>query len=178
MSTDKDAAPEWGPKMQALSNDRRRAFVCALYDEQAPMKGDGLLIYAAKKAGYGNKEGTSTNEALGVIGARLVQDESVHDAIAEYSRNLVRVISPEAVRAVRNLIRNPKAKDHAHAVGMILDRIAPVETTHTVKVEDNRPPSREAMERVLARIDELAVRAGVMLPAIEADYRVINDDDA
>jgi hypothetical protein len=30
----------------------------------------------------------------------------------------------------------------------------------------------------LARIDELAVRAGVMLPAIEADYRVINDDDA
>jgi hypothetical protein len=178
MSTDKDAAPEWGPKMQALSNDRRRAFVCALYDEQAPMKGDGLLIYAAKKAGYGNKEGTSTNEALGVIGARLVQDESVHDAIAEYSRNLVRVISPEAVRAVRNLIRNPKAKDHARAVGMILDRIAPVETTHTVKVEDNRPPSREAMERVLARIDELAVRAGVMLPAIEADYRVINDDDA
>ena len=78
---------------------------------------------------------------------------------------------------MRNLIRNPKAKDHARAVGMILDRIAPVETTHTVKVEDNRPPSREAMERVLARIDELAVRAGVMLPAIEADYRVVNDDD-
>jgi phage terminase small subunit len=164
--------------MQALSNDRRRAFVCALYDEQAPMKGDGLLIYAARKAGYGNKEGTTTNLALGVIGSRLVQYESVHDAIAEYSRNLVRVISPEAVRAVRNLIRNPKAKDHARAVGMILDRIAPVETMHTVKVEDNRPPSREAMERVLARIDELAVRAGVMLPAIEADYRVINDDDA
>jgi hypothetical protein len=164
--------------MQALSNDRRRAFVCALYDEQAPMKGDGLLIYAAKKAGYGNKQGTTTNEAFGVIAARLVQDESVHDAIAEYSRNLVRVISPEAVRAVRNLIRNPKAKDHARAVGMILDRIAPLETMHTVKVEDNRPPSREAMERVLARIDELAVRAGVMLPAIEADYRVINDDDA
>jgi phage terminase small subunit len=164
--------------MQALSNDRRRAFVCALYDEQAPMKGDGLLIYAARKAGYGNKEGTTTNLALGVIGSRLVQYESVHDAIAEYSRNLVRVISPEAVRAVRNLIRNPKAKDHARAVGMILDRIAPVETMHTVKVEDNRPPSREAMERVLARIDELAVRAGVMLPAIEADYRVVNDDDA
>jgi phage terminase small subunit len=178
MSIGKDAAPEWGPKMQALSNDRRRAFVCALYDEQAPMKGDGLLIYAARKAGYGNKEGTTTNESLGVIGARLVQDESVHDAIAEYSRNLVRVISPEAVRAVRNLIRNPKAKDHARAVGMILDRIAPVETTHTLKVEDNRPPSREAMERVLARIDELAVRAGVMLPAIKADYRVVNDDDA
>jgi hypothetical protein len=164
--------------MQALSNDRRRAFVCALYDEQAPMKGDGLLIYAARKAGYGNKEGTTTNLALGVIGSRLVQYESVHDAIAEYSRNLVRVISPEAVRAVRNLIRNPKAKDHARAVGMILDRIAPVETMHTVKVEDNRAPSREAMERVLARIDELAVRAGVMLPAIEADYRVVNDDDA
>ena len=178
MSTDKDAAPEWGPKMQALSNNRRRAFVCALYDEQAPMKGDGLLIYAARKAGYGNKEGTTTNEAFGAIGGRLVQSERVHEAIAEYSRNLVRVISPEAVRAVRNLIRNPKAKDHARAVGMILDRIAPLETTHTVKVEDNRPPSREAMERVLARIDELAVRAGVMLPAIEADYRVVNDDDA
>ena len=178
MSTDKDAAPEWGPKMQALHNDRQRNFVAALYDEEAPMKGDGLLIYAARKAGYGNKEGTTTNEAFGAIGGRLVQSERVHEAIAEYSRNLVRVISPEAVRAVRNLIRNPKAKDHARAVGMILDRIAPLETTHTVKVEDNRPPSREAMERVLARIDELAVRAGVMLPAIEADYRVVNDDDA
>src|ERR1700749_883469 len=82
MSTDKDAAPEWGPKMQALHNDRQRNFVAALYDEEAPMKGDGLLIYAARKAGYGNKEGTTTNEAFGAIGGRLVQSERVHEAIA------------------------------------------------------------------------------------------------
>ena len=48
-------APPWGPKMLALSTDKQRAFVCALYDEEAPIKGEGLLIWAARKAGYGNK---------------------------------------------------------------------------------------------------------------------------
>ena len=148
------------------------------------MKGDGLLIYAARKAGYGNREGTSTNEALGVIGARLVQDESVHDAIAEFSRGLVRAISPEAIRAVRSLIRNPKAKDHARAVGMILDRIAPVETTHRLKVEQTwQPPTLEATQAVLQRIAELAAAAGMSkLPApvdaIDAEFSEVKPESS
>jgi len=45
--------------MLALS-EKRRASVCALYDDEAPLKGDGLLIYAARTAGYGTP--TSSNK--------------------------------------------------------------------------------------------------------------------
>jgi hypothetical protein len=172
-----EAVPQWGSKMSALS-EKRRAFVIALYSDDAPAKGDGLLIWAAREAGYGTP--TSSNKSLGVIASRIVNDEQVQHAIAEYAKGLIRAISPEAVRSVRELVRNTKHKDHARAIGMILDRVDPPETTHTVKVEGNRPPSREAVERVLARIDELAVRAGVVLPPIDADYKLIENarDDA
>jgi hypothetical protein len=168
--------PAWGPKMAALS-EKRRAFVVALYSDDAPAKGDGLLIWAAQQAGYGTP--TSSNKSLGVIANRIVHDDTVQQAIAEFSRGMVRAIAPEAVRAVRELVRDTKHKDHGRAIGQILDRVAPIETTHNVKIEDNRPPSREAMERVLARINELAMRAGVVLPP-EADYKLIEGphDDA
>ena len=56
--------PEWGPKMLALPNDRWRNFVMALYDEEAPRKNDGLLLYAIRKAGFGTP--TSTTKAMSV----------------------------------------------------------------------------------------------------------------
>jgi hypothetical protein len=37
--------PEWPARMRALANDNQRAFVIALFDEEAPLKGDGLLIW-------------------------------------------------------------------------------------------------------------------------------------
>jgi hypothetical protein len=165
--------PAWGPKMAALS-DKRCAFVIALYSDDAPAKGDGLLIWAATRAGYGTS--TSSNMSLGVIANRLVHDESVQQAIAEFSRSAVRAIAPEAVRAVRDLVRNTQHKDHGRAIGQILDRVAPFETINHVKIEDTTRPSPEAMQRVMARINELAMRAGVVLPAIEADFKVIGDD--
>jgi len=66
------------------------------------------------------------------------------------------------VRAVKNLIRDKKHKDHARAVAMVLDRIDPVETSHIVNVGDVRPPSIEATQKVLDRIEKLARRAGLI----------------
>jgi hypothetical protein len=175
LRADKDDVPEFGPHMLALANDRQRKFVAALYDEDAPIKGAGLLLYAARKAGYGNAQGTTTDQALSVIASRIVHDERVQAAIAEYSRTTIRAISPEAIRALREVIRDPKHRDHMRAISAIADRVYPIEQTHTVKVEDNRPPSIEATERVLARINELAVRAG--LPPLPAPSPVIEDVD-
>jgi hypothetical protein len=142
---------------------KRRDFVVNLYDEEAPAKGDGLLIFAAAKAGYGT--GQSSNKVLSVIANRLIQDDRVKEAIAEYSRGLVRAISPEAVCAVRALVRDPTHKDHARAVMAIMDRFDPLETTHTVKIEDNRPPSAEVTQAVLDRIEQLMLRVGLVKPA-------------
>jgi hypothetical protein len=154
-------APEWGPAMSALS-EKRRAFVVALYDEDAPRKGEGLFIYAAQVAGYGTP--TSSKKSLGVIAGRIAHDDRVQAAIVEHSQRCLRAIPPEAIRALKDLIRDPKHKDHARGIAMVLDRADPLQTMHTVKLEDSRPPSIEATERVLARIEELARRAG-LLPA-------------
>jgi hypothetical protein len=171
----KDEAPEWGPAMGALP-EKRRAFVIALYSDDAPMKGKGLLIWAAARAGYGTP--TSSNQSLSVIAARLVSDDRIRAAIVEFSRSVVRAISPDAVRAVRDLIKNPKARDHARALAMVLDRTDPIETTHNVKIDDRRPPSIEVTDKVIARIAELARRAGAPglpppAPVIDADFQVV-----
>jgi hypothetical protein len=151
---------EWGPAMAALPNDRQRAFVVALYDEEAPRKGDGLLIYAARAAGYGTA--TSSTKSLGVIANRIVHDGRVQAAIVEHSRSVLRAVPPEAIRALKDLIRDPKARDHARAIAMVIDRTDPVATMTTLRIEDARPPSPEITQKVLDRIDELARRAGLL----------------
>lgn len=169
---------EWGPAMAALPNDRQRAFVVALYDEEAPRKGDGLLIYAARAAGYGTA--TSSTKSLGVIANRIVHDGRVQAAIVEHSRSVLRAVPPEAIRALKELIRDPKARDHARAIAMVIDRTDPVATLTTLRIEDTRPPAPEITQKVLERIDELARRAG-LLPAprmIDGDCRDITPQEA
>jgi hypothetical protein len=152
---------QFGPKMAALP-EKRRALVVALFDDDAPSKGDGLLIWAARKVGYGTP--TSSTRSLGNIAGRIIHDDAVQDAIREHSHRVMRAIPPEAIRALRELIRDPTHRDHARAIAMVIDRTDPVQTMHTVKVEDHRPASPEITERVLARIDELARRAGLLPP--------------
>ena len=64
---------------------------------------------------------------------------------------MLRAGAPEAVKALHNLIRDPKHKDHGRAIGMVLDRVDPI-TSHqqievTHKVVD---PDRDAIEEVRA----------------------------
>jgi hypothetical protein len=168
---DTDPSPEWGPAMSALS-EKRRAFVVALFDDAAPRKGQGLILWAAQLAGYGTP--TSSKKSLGVIGTRIIHDDRVQAAIAEYSQRVLRAIPPEAIRALKNLIRDPKHKDHARGIAMVLDRADPVQTTHTIKVEDNRPPSIEVTQAVLDRIEALMHRAGLAPPAKVIDGDAID----
>ena len=56
---------------------------------------------------------------------------------------------------------------------VLMTVLDPLETTATIKIEDNRPASPEITAKVLDRIDELARRAG-LLPApkiIDVDSR-------
>jgi hypothetical protein len=158
-----EAAPEWGPKMLALPNDRWRYFVMALYDQEAPPKGKGLMSYAAKKVGFGTA--TSTAKSISVQAHRVCYDKRTQEAIAEYSIAAVRGgLAPDVVKGIRNVVNDPKHRDHGRILVEMYGRLDPLQTVHKVTVEDTRPPSIEAIERVLERIDELARRAG-LLPA-------------
>jgi hypothetical protein len=167
---------QFGPKMAALS-EKRRALVVALFDDDAPSKGDGLLPWAARKAGYGTA--TSSTRSLGNIAGRIIHDDAVQDGIKEHSHRVMRAIPPEAIRALKALIRNPDHREHMRAIATVLDRTDPLQTLHTVKVEDARPPSPEITAKVLERIDELARRAGLLPPpqTIEGDFEIVESGD-
>jgi hypothetical protein len=176
-----DEAPQWGPAMQALS-PRRQQFVIHLFDEDAPAKGKGLLQQAARRAGLGNAQGTSTDKAISCISSRIFNDPRVQAAVREYGRTMVRSLAPAAVQAVRALIANSKHKDHARGIAMILDREWPAESTHNVKVEHYTAPTPAATEAVLKRIAELAKQAGMpKLPAptdaVDVEYAEVPADD-
>lgn len=174
--SDTEGNIEDGPAMRALANDKQRAFVRALFD--APSK-DGRIIWAARVAGYGTE--TSTNKVLSTIGARLHTSEPIQAAIAEHSQRVLRGLSPSAIKALEDLIADPKHRDHARGIAMILDRSDPLQTTHNVIV-DHRSERQlvAATKEVIARIHELAQRAGLkeLPPPIDAEYSIVPEGAA
>lgn len=76
---------------------------------------------------------------------------------------MLRVGAPEAVKAIQNLVRDPTHKDHARALGMVLDRVDPI-TTHQIVDVTHRTidPQREAIEELRA-LRQLGVTREVMV---------------
>jgi phage terminase small subunit len=142
--------------MKALSSDRHRAFVRALYQVKP---GHGANVKAAKLAGFGSP--TSTPQSMATIASRLAHDERVLAAIREEDEKRIRSSAPRAISALSRLIENPRSKDHARGIAMVLDRVHPVETTHKVTVEHQAASSMKATAEVFERIMALAARAGV-----------------
>jgi phage terminase small subunit len=125
---------DFGPAMKALRSDRHRMFVLALYSVRP---GHGAQVRAAKAAGFGTT--TTSPQSWSVIASRLAHDEKIQAALAEEDQKRIRASAPRAVRALAAMVENSKHKDHARAVGMVLDRVHPTETIshHTVDVTHN-----------------------------------------
>jgi hypothetical protein len=145
-----------GPKMLALPTDRHRAFVRALYQVKP---GHGANVKAAKLSGWGSP--SSTAQSMATIASRLAHDERVLAAMREEDEKRIRSSAPRAIAALSALIENPKSKDHARGIAMVLDRVHPVETTHHVKVEHEAAASFKATAEVFERIMALAALAGI-----------------
>lgn len=171
-----DGLPEYGPAMLALGNDKQRAWVSAYFD--AP-KNDGRILFATRAAGYGTPE--SSTKSLSVIGSRLHTNAKIQAALAEESYRRLRGLAPSAVKALENLLDDPHHKEHGRAIGLILERTDAVTTTHNVVVErrDQQDITR-ATAQVLARIEELATRAGLkqLPPVIDAEFTAVNKGEA
>ncbi|WP_354102246.1 hypothetical protein [Bradyrhizobium sp. RT7b] len=142
-----------GPAFSALTEKQRR-FVLALFD--AP-RSHGSLTFAAKAAGYE----TTSRASLHSIAHQLGSDPKVEAAIAEISRQYLVTLGPRAVRAMRRVLDDDKHKDFGRVLGIVMDRVSPVQSTALVKVEHEAGPSLRAVANVTARILELAERAGV-----------------
>jgi hypothetical protein len=145
-----------GPKMLALPTDRHRAFVRALYTVRP---GHGARVKAAKIAGFGCP--TSSPQSMATIASRLSHDERVLAALAEEDQKYIRSSAPRAIGALSRLIENPRHKDHARGIAMVLDRTMPLETVHNVKVEHEASASMKATAEVFEKIMQLAARANV-----------------
>jgi phage terminase small subunit len=151
-----------GPAMLALPTDRHRAFVRALYTVRP---GHGARVKAAKLAGFGTP--TSTPQSMATIASRLSHDERVLAAIAEEDQKFIRSSAPRAISALSRLIEDPKAKDHARGIAMVLDRVHPAETQHTIKVEHDATPSFKDTAVIMERIALLAARYNAMPTLVE-----------
>jgi phage terminase small subunit len=134
---------EWGPCMKALPSDRHRAFVLALYQIKP---GYGAQVAAAKMAGFGSS--TSSPKSWSVIASRLSHDERILAALHEEDQKYIRASAPRAVRALGRLIEDPEHKDHARAIGMVLDRVHPTEQRHVVDVHHHVDHDAEAIAQL------------------------------
>jgi hypothetical protein len=151
-----------GPMMKALPTDRHRAFVRALYQVKP---GHGANVKAARLAAFGTPN--SSPQSMATIASRLAHDERVLAAIREEDEKRIRSSAPRAISALSRLIENPKHKDHARGIAMVLDRVHPVETVHKVDVShkhDVTPNARETAQ-ILERIAELSAKFSVRLPS-------------
>jgi phage terminase small subunit len=149
-----------GPSMLALPTDRHRAFVRALYTVRP---GFGSRVKAAKLAGWGCEN--SSAQSMATIASRLSHDERVLAAIAEEDQKYIRSSAPRAISALGRLIEDPRHKDHARGIAMVLDRTMPLETQHTVKVQHDVTENFRDTAQVHARIAELTAKYRVPLPA-------------
>jgi len=125
-----------GPAMTALSC-RHRVFVAAFMNGR---QGSGAAVAAAKAAGYGNRDGSSTPAAMAVIASRIKARDDVIAAIGELAKKQIRQLAPLAVEAVRDIVSTIGDPHRLKAANVILERIDPQvskhEVAHTVEIVD------------------------------------------
>ena len=103
----------------------------------------------------------------------LNSDPKVQAAIAETSQQYITALGPHAVRALKKVLDNSAHRDHGRALGLVLERVAPAESTLTVK-HDATPAFQNTAE-VMKRIAELAVKFNITLPVPKVIDTVANE---
>jgi hypothetical protein len=159
MALDAEEIARFGPAMRALPSDRWRTFVIALY--RVP-PGRGARVAACKAAGFGTTRTTAKTWAG--IAHRLENDPRIQAAIKEEDQRQFRSLGPRAICAIRELVENPSHRDHARALGMVLDRIIPPEVK--LNVSEERRLVVSDPDKVLERIAQLAAAAGISIRSL------------
>lgn len=120
-------AEDFGPAMSAVF-PREREFIIALLEGKSAAQ-------AAREAGYGAPDGSSTAETMSRIGYRLTHTGRVIDALSEQAKRSVRGLVPEALKAAREVLMTTSHKDRVRVAMSVLDRIDPPQTNINAHVE-------------------------------------------
>jgi len=143
----------------AVLTEKQKRFVRALFESP---KTYGAGVFAARLAGHGNEK--SSRQSLASMAYQMQCDPKIQAAIAEVSQSFLTTLGPVAVRAMKKVLGNDKRRDFGRVIGIIMDRVDPPNSTHTVKVEHDATPAFKDSAQVLARITELAAKFSVKLP--------------
>lgn len=137
-----------GPAMNALPNDRQRAFVCALLEY-----GDNNHTRAAACAGY-----TGNDNTIRVTAHRLSHDELVLAAMHEEASRRMNAGKVMATSKLLEIAADTTHKDQLKAVLSVLDRTGlHAKTEHTVKVRDES----RTEDAMIERIKQLGTKLGL-----------------
>ncbi len=156
-TSDATDAGQYGPAMAALT-ERQRRYVRALFD--AP-RSHGSGVFAAKAAGYS----ASSRAVLASTAWQLNSDPKVQAAVAEMSQQFLITLGPVAVRTMKRILDTPNHKELGRVIGLVMDRVSPVQSTAIVKVEGEVKLSAGDAATVLNRIEELSNKFMVALPS-------------
>jgi hypothetical protein len=126
---DDDAIPDsLGPAMEALPKPQWRVWVMNFVVT-------GNAAEASRRSGFGTE--STSDKDFARIGYRLLRRDDVRMAIMEETRNHYHTAAAAAVREVRRILDDPKAKDadKLRAADGILARFDPIITGQVVRVE-------------------------------------------
>ena len=123
----REVEPETSDAMNALPNDKWRAFVIH-YLIQAPAF--GAATRAARAAGFGTPK--TRPVVMARYAHRMMQDPRMQRALMDESKKLLRAHAPEAVNALLAIVRDVRHKDHVRGVQLLLDRTDSVELHSTI----------------------------------------------
>jgi hypothetical protein len=113
---------ELGEALEALS-PKERLFVTELF------RGSNGAA-AARAAGYGAADGSSTNKTLARIAFRLRSRAGVVRAIVEESQRTVKSLGPEAIAGMRQIIADKKNRDRGKMIRFVIEKIDPALMLH------------------------------------------------
>ena len=138
-----DQADDFGPLMLACL-PKERAFILALLE-------GATHAQAARDAGYGNEEGTTSPASFARIAHRTLTRPRVVDALMEQMKVSVRSLAPEVMRTLRDTLNGGDATQRAKVALNLLERYQPttqrIDAHHTVEIVDHR---KDALEQLRA----------------------------
>ncbi len=181
-------ADDFGPAMLACL-PKERAFILALLEGKAGAQ-------AARQAGYGAEDGSSTAETMARIAHRALTRNRVIDALAEQSRRTIRSLAPSAIQAVKDILTTTNHKDRAKVALNLIERVDPtvqrVDAHVTHEIVDHRQEALTQLKALKAlgvareKLIELFGFTGLPVlerqldqqaPAIDAEFIEVSDVD-
>jgi hypothetical protein len=121
--------PGLGPAMSEL-RPAHQEFVRQLFHQKPGLGLQTRALRAVPELAGARKNAADHRKAAW----RLMTSPKIQKAVAEEAQNFIRSTGPAAAQMLNRLVLDAQHRDHARGIQMVLDRVAPIETKHTIDV--------------------------------------------